>query len=66
MPPHNSPHAVSFTLYGTSPFQKQSPVLKDHVFVLKMKVAQKTGDGEEMTAKPFPCSSIKKKKGEMS
>lgn len=34
--------------------------------LFKMKVAQKTGDGEENTAKLFPCSSIKKKKEEMS
>lgn len=39
--------------------------MKDHAFVSKMKVAQKMGDGDEMTARPFPCSSAKKEKGEM-
>lgn len=38
MPPHNSLHTVSVTLYGPALFQSTAlfcSVLKDHAFVLK-------------------------------
>lgn len=65
MPPHNSLHSVSGALYGPALFQSTDLFIKDCVSALKMKAAQKIGDGDERTARPFPCSSISRQKGEM-
>lgn len=49
---------------GRLSFKAQICVYSLCVFALKMKVAQKIGDGDEMTARPFHGSSIRRGKEE--
>lgn len=63
MPPHNSLHTVSGKFFGPAVFQSTDQFMKDCVFALKVKAAQKIGDGDERTARPF--RSIRRGKEEM-